>query len=423
MDIEQLAIEEFINAFASIVTQESFPPGTEHTFDVQRVPGRIMLKTQWSQFPSPDSWPRKPTWEEIITAHEELSLETIKRSASGESINLKGLSTEKYKVKRDTDSEVTVGEQQIHVGTDLGHLAALVQITEHCNEAGLTIPHIIMRDDENRETHLHRQSVVRDMLAAAAATENRIESAHNKIIAQYHAFALIRDDESLPLAERLEATEKARELLSNYADNMQTEMASYDPETMPTDLDELKAVYLERLEAAALGKDKDLRGYVTNQGVMLHPTCTDQSIAQQEVSVAYTNGSARIRKADDAALAKRAFDKAVENIEAVEIKNTPVWRVNNITPTDEYKVEKILVHASQPVDQNIPGEVEIIGVKVSEGQLVLPLKYHKLPDHPGSHAVELIVRPGKAARVVLRARNICGVSRLTVTLEHPTPDP
>ena len=429
MTIEVLLINDLLDALKYIADQEKWPNGSSSDLDMNRGTDFGMFEQSWNTFIQPDNWPRKPSWSDIIAAYEELQaikereekleqIKGLKEGAEGE----RKWNVPDFKAEFNTE-EVALAGKNVHVGNGLTHMAGLIHMAEHANEAGTDLPSIILHDGKGNLLPMRRQAQIREVLVAAAAHKNALESAHNEVLARYYALAAIRDDEDEALDDRVTAGENASKLINNYKAELEKEIPKYDPDAMPEDADEVKAIYLERLETVALGKDKELRGYVTNQGVMLHPTCTDQSTAQQEVAIAYTNGAARIRKADDAALAKKAYDKASENIDAVEVKNTPAWLINNIAPVATYNLAKVLAHAKQPSGLDIPGEVEIISVKVTEGELVLPLKYHKLEAHPGDHAVELIVAPGKSAKVVLRARNLCGVSRLVVTLTNPITTP
>ena len=239
-------------------------------------------------------------------------------------------------------------------------------------------------------------------------------------MSKYHTFAALRDDANQTLDVREASAIVAENIVRNYKDNLTTAMEAYDPDALPDDLPTLKAVYVERLEAAALGRDKALRGHVTNQGVMLHPSCTDQAEAMEAVSVAYFHGTAAIRKADTADKAGKAFSKAKAAIEAVEVLNTPVIKVNGLPPTgEEYPLAQVLVSADHP-NANVAGEVEIIEVRVRGGALKKDsTKYHSATDTTTDHSVELVVEPQMFASVVIRARNICGVTRAVVELRNP----
>ena len=307
-----------------------------------------------------------------------------------------------------------------HVGTGLDGMTALLQIVEHSNLAGNDIPHVVMRDEHHRVIACHTQDDLRDILSATAAVRNKVESGHNSVLARYHTFAALRDDEAQTLEVREASAAVCESIVSGYEVQLKAAIDAYDPDALPDDLPTLKAVYVERLEAAALGRDKELRGHVTNQGVMLHPSCTDQDEAMQAVAVAYYHGSAAIRKADTADKAGKAFAKAKAAIEAVEVLNTPVIKVNGLPPTgEEYPLAQVLVSADHP-NANVAGEVEIIEVRVRGGALKKDsTKYHSATDTTTDHSVELVVEPQMFASVVIRARNICGVSRAVVELRNP----
>ena len=239
--------------------------------------------------PDPDASP-KPTWEELVNADANTRL---RLSAEDAEYNLgKG-----QEGKQRLTDLAALPDLDIYVGAGLDHMTGLLQIVENANEAGGDCPHIVMRNGDNETISVHRQAVIREILSATAARENLVESAHNAVMNGYHRHAKIRDDLTQPLDDRKTAADLALAIASTYETLLTEEMAKYDPDALPDDLDELKLVYVERLEAAALGKDKEIRGHLTNQGVMLHPSCFDQETALRSIAEAYFMASAKIRKA------------------------------------------------------------------------------------------------------------------------------
>ena len=387
---------------------------TPYNQDVARRDGvsqdSIFTEEQWIEFvwDDPNASP-KPTWAELLLANRKVMVPRMAREAD----ELLFYTTDhRQQLAEDAGAD-------IHTGP-ITRLTGLLQMAEHANMAGQDIPHIVMRDSNGISTALHTQAAIRDVLSAAAARKNLIESGHNILVAKYSTFAALRDDDNQTLEVREASAQVALDLARNYETHLQTAMDSYDPDAMPDDLPTMKEVYAERLEAAALGRDKELRGHLTNQGVMLHPSCIDQAEAMQAVSVAYFNGTAAIRKAADADKAGKAFDKAKAAIEAVEVLNTPVITVNGLPPTgEEYPLAQVLVSADHP-NANVAGEVEIIEVRVRGGALKKDsTKYHSATDTVTDHSVELVVDPQMFASVVIRARNICGVTRAVVELRNP----
>ena len=355
----------------------------------------------------------KPTWAEVMAA---VRRGRIGRSAQDADRRLGETDQVRGKLTDDT----VLSDPDVYIGGGLDHMTGLARMATAANLAGRTLPQIVMRTASQRKMAVHTIAQLTPILDAAAARENLVESAHNIVVAKYKTFAALRDDENQTLEVREASAAVASGIVDNYEGNLKAAMDAYDPDAMPDDLPTLKAVCVERLEAAALGRDKQLRGHLTNQGVMLHPSCIDQATAMQEVAEAHFHGTAAIRKSADAEKALKAFDKAKAVIEAVEVLNTPVIKVNGLPPTgEEYPLAQVLVSADHP-NANVAGEVEIIEVRVRGGALKKDsTKYHSATDTTTDHSVELVVDPQMFASVVIRARNICGVSRAVVELRNP----
>ena len=374
--------------------------------------------TDWD-LPFDETAPPKPTWAELVDASRRGAL--MLSTADVYSIRERAAT-----VRREVADAFAV---KVHSDEGLDHMTGLLQMVEHANMAGNDIPHIVLRDSHGTRMSIHTQDHIRDVLSEVAARENKIESAHNAVMARFQTWISLRDDESQTLDVREAADKVATGIYKNYADHLQKAIDDYDPDALPNDLSTVKAVYVERLEAAALGRDKEIRGHLTNQGVMLHPSCADQETAQQAVAAAYFHGSAAVRKADTADKAGKAFTRAKAAIQGVEVVNTPVFTVNSLPPTgEEYPLAEVLVSADHPEGVDIPGEVEIIGVRVSGGTLKDGSPAYRdggaiggdgQPTATG-HTVALAVDPQHHATVVVRARNLCGVSRIVVQLRNPT---
>ena len=367
--------------------------------------------------PDPDASP-KPTWAELLDAERKIILADRKQQDDYRT-------TAHADIKRNLTDAATIEHEgeSLYVGAGLDHMTGLLQMVEQANNAGELCPYIVMRDGEQNEKRIHRGSQIRGILKATAARENAVESAHNIVMTEYHGFAKIRDDDTQTLDDREAAATAAQGVLDNYSTKLRLLASSgrFADSRWPDrrhSVEETKAYAVEYLEAAAMRKIKDLQGYTTNQGMMLHPSCFDQAKAIEDVAVWLQKGLILINKQNFSSGARGWALWHEEKIEAVEILNTPVFKINQLAPsTNAYPLSKLLVSADHPDDTEIPGEVDIVDIKLTKGKLINGFpKYHSTSGKT-KHEAEIQIDPSQPARVVVRARNICGVSRLIINME------
>ena len=401
----------------------------ETTFDT------IFSEVEWGNYswnpppnsgyddPDPDASP-KPTWAAL--------LEAVRYADLVEKSSLSDLSISDLTAHRTalTDAATIEHEDEsLYVGAGLDHMTGLLQMVEQANDAGERIPHIAMRDGDHNVKYIYRGSQVREILKTTALRENEVESAHNVVMAKYHTQAKIRDDDTQALDDREAAATAAQNILDNYRTMLQAEMANGQyarPRFPPSDdLEETKKYIIEDLEAEALGKIKDLQGYVTTQGMMLPPTCFDQGAAVEKVAVELQKAVIKINKLQKVFYGRRStpniytdWGAALNAIKAVEILNTPVFKINQLLPSDDpYPLDKLLVAADHPPGEDIPGEVDIIEIKLTKGKLLNGFPKYHTTSGESKHEAEIQIDKTQEARIVVRARNVCGVSRLTINMK------
>ena len=357
----------------------------------------------------------KPTWQEILDAVSLIDLQAKKRD---EPYILASLAQHRTAL---TDAATIEHEgESLYVGAGLDHMTGLLQMVEQANDAGELCPHIVMRDGDQNVKRIWRGSQVRDILKTTAARENAVESAHNIIMAEYHAQAKIRDDDTQALDDREAAATAAQEILDNYQARLPKNIASVESRWPGSNIpvDEHKAYAVEYLEAAAMRKMKSLQGYTTNQGMMLHPTCFDQGAAAEKIAVELQTGLIDINRQSNYGAVKGWTQWVESKINKIEILNTPVFKINQLAPSsDPYPLDKLLVAADHPPGENIPGNVDIVDIKVTKGKLIEGFpKYHSTHDKT-IHSAEIQIDKTQEARIVVRARNVCGVSRLVINMK------
>ena len=304
-----------------------------------------------------------------------------------------------------------LGSDTIHTGAGLGHMTGLLQMVEHSNTAGQNIPKIVLRNTKGNTNTIHSQTDIRTILEIVANNENIIESCHNEVMSEHQKETLKWQDSSLPFETRKVAAEAARQILINYKTLLQNKIANFDPEALPTELPELKAVLIERLEATALKHIKYLRGVSTQQGIDLPATCPESATAEQSIASFVYKGALLINRAEDVATAKRFADLYKGNIRKVKVANSPFFTLlSQSAPLGSLhsvrgRSVSLLVKqlSTQPPDA--------LQVAVAKGAATLSL------DKTAPHQLKITLTATTAGSVELEARNLCGPTKQVVIFE------
>ena len=352
------------------------------------------------------------------------------------------------------------GGAKRNVGEGINHMTGLLQMVEQANSAGHNLPHIALRDGDNRVVPVHLQSEVRDILVALTERENRIESAHNALMEEYWRFDAVRADETRTVDERYAAKEEMGAILIEYTEKIKPYLEAYDPDAVPADLPTLKALLIERLEAAAMARVKEIKGAKSQQGVDVPAACFDMATALEEVAAESALGAQAIDGAESvlwkragttwvltmdtpanvehegpgaplASLgadgeyyretgvddAKAAFNNAVGKIEAVTPLNVPEWVVT--LPSGSSTT--VTATASHPAGQNIPGRVQITLWRGLDGDGA-PIAWRPIIRRAGNAGYwEADIPAGTKYPVTinLSARNLCGPSSKKIIVPAP----
>lgn len=305
----------------------------------------------------------------------------------------------------------------VHTGKGLGHMAGLLQMVEQATTAGSHLPQIQMQNPAGGSHRLHTQADIRKILEAAAKTENIVESCHNIVIGRWRAKNNFAQDSSNTTAKRIQAAEDAKAILTDYESLLKAEVDKYDSEALPTDLAELKAVLIERLEAAALDHIKNLRGVVTQQGIDLPATCPDAATAEASVATFRYKGAMLINRAVNTEDANRLFKLYTSNINKVVVANAPVFTRRNgptLIPgtlqspfrTTANKVEL----AIQQLETQPPNMLQVQATS-DYGRLAITRTL--------AHRIDFeltITKPGATATFDILGRNLCGPAKIKVIM-------
>jgi len=290
-------------------------------------------RTLFNVDPDPNASP-KPTWADLNRGLSNYNIAALTREADriftrhpddGPDFG----PNPAYERARLADRDYIASEgDEVFVHGGLDRMTGLLQMVENANESGKPLPFIRMRDDGNQPVHIHTQSRMRPLLDALGRRKNRVESAHNGVMQGYQALVTVRDNESLDLTVREAHARQCVQYLSEYSTRLAIAIAAYDPDELPADTEELRAVYVERIEAVALAAQKRMKQVLTEQGNKLPPSCADEAASLTLISQREREAAIDIYSADTAEEMKTAYDEGVTAINGVLPTKSPEFLLN-----------------------------------------------------------------------------------------------
>ena len=393
----------------------------------------------------------KPTWEQILEANNQANLQEVEEQKQFVEDQLlrnntitSGLPRDKLPkyIREELSGGQTIDIDGVatHVHGGVDRMTGLISMVEDANESGETIPLVVMRDEDNTPIEIHTQEEIRPILNKVRQRKNIVESAHNRVMQRYQEIANRRDAPATEYGnegdsvDKLKAAYQAVEVLRFYKDYLEGEIRRYNPDALPTDLDKLKMVYQERLEAKALERSKYFKGVVTQQGVDLNPSCEDEATALAAVAKAEREASIKVNSSDTEADIKAAYDAGVTAINAVLPTRTPEFLLNG-TPlgaapaNQQLSVTTFTVWADHPVGLNLTQRVGLSFTLLKDGK--------KLRDRTGidisrstnvrdgtrrgiTVTFDPAVLAGQTIDMEFQARSICGPSDMKVRVIVPS---
>ena len=316
----------------------------------------------------------------------------------------------------------------VHVGKGLEHMPAAIHIVEASTSAGQSHPRMLLRNVDDQPVDIWTEGHARALLGDLATRTNIVESAKNKLRLKYKPLtdALYRErDGTIPTAAELAELEtKAAALKKAFEPaaierEFQAVMAELSSDALPDDLPLAKSVLIGRIEAAATGQQKALKGAFTQQAIDNWAACVDQDTALAEIAKQCALGTIEIDRTATIEAAKVAFATAKAAVEAVTALNTPHWRVNGTLiakarpSLQEISGRTVAIRAEQPAGKNIEGNVALT-VKVVAGTATVTLNTLTPPAY--QYSVAIPDDATEAVELECVARNLCGPSKLKVRL-------
>ncbi|MYA88749.1 MAG: hypothetical protein F4X97_09920 [Boseongicola sp. SB0662_bin_57] len=356
----------------------------------------------------------KPEW---ATVQERAILLLLAEQRRANESTMRGGYTERHRA-RFGDAPIMAGAASVHVGAGISHMAGLAHLASRAGLAGTHMPNVGLRDEGHDPITLWTQAELHDMLGALAERENAVQAAHNALAKQYHDLVAKRDDETLSAADRYAASNRVDEWIGEYRRHLEKAVAAVVLDALPGDLPTLRAVLTERLEAAATGQQKRIKGALSQQAIDNWAACVEVDQALREVALECAVGAQRIGNASDPAKAKAAFSAAVRAVEAVSPVNIP-----EVTHTIAGR--RVTIRAVNPTaDPAIRGPVTVLSTSVAstDGSTItgkvtasdgLPVK----DSDPRLSHWDFADDYGGKVRIGIEVRNVCGPATHEVDLE------
>ncbi len=417
----------------------------------------------------------KPSWSDILDMERDWQIAWAERDNPGV-WNSEALGESRDALLSTPLAHSTLKEN-LHTGGGLAHMPALAYRSNRSAAAGVSQSRVIMREQTDdpapRLVELWTEAERHDLLEPLAERTNYAESARNVIWNRLWAVESKIYDPHGGLADT--ATEGEIKAAKRQAIDDWHQMV--DPNTLdaamadeitrltrlsdlPEDLSRAKRVLAERIEAAAMKRVKEIKGAESQQGVDVPATCLDMERALEQVSQHCALGIAAVREitatlwkktgitwsvtTDDPpevqhtgesvplptlgadgdyyretgiGAARDALEEVVSNIEGVTPLNVPVWKVNGTAvSTDEVEEagRSLTVCASHPADTAIAGSAMITSSS-GTGTVSRPAG-----DKTSQQmAVDIPAGATFPMELTFFARNLCGPSKLKVTLTGP----
>ncbi|MCY3838399.1 MAG: hypothetical protein OXH09_07130 [Gammaproteobacteria bacterium] len=322
-------------------------------------------------------------------------------------------------------------------------MAALNHLKAVSSDAGVVFPAATMLTADG-VVEFWTPPEVDELVTAVAGRKNAVESARNVMRSDLRKIALTMQDVSGGKAATASREEKVSGRVAAFdrifdrlaGDNVFTTFGRAlslveNATLLPRDLGRAQARLTHMLEAIATGRQKRLKGALTQQAIDNWAACVDMDKALAEVAKQCALGTIEIERATSIDSAKAAYDVAAAAVTAVTAANTPHWQVGGTTIPQSHPAGhqdagskgSVTIRAHHPAGKAIEGKAAIRGFPMVRSKATgKPLKAVSRISVPSddSNAHEVLVTLDQEvtedAHVTVSARNLCGPSEITVLL-------
>lgn len=379
----------------------------------------------WPQYMIDELPDEKPTWDQIWEISRKSILDFWIDYKSGSSSYLLRRNRNDF-----ANAKIKIGNvDEVYVGAGLEHMPALIHAVSSSADAGAVFDPAVFRSrDETETTQIWTAAQAQGVLDKLVAQTNKAESAHNIVAIKIKKLLdPLKDDKggltgNPTESEILDAREAALNKILEFQkeENIASEFqkALKNLSEFPTDLPTLKLMMLERLESTGMKHIKYIRGVVSQQGVDLPDTCHDSAEATRQVSVETHRGNRAINAATTREGVTEAFDAAKTRIESVKPLNTPTYHLRGLT-AEQPSPATFSKNSAQFTVRNPEGEfgdLSLIG-QVIDGNINVIVERQTLNE------IDFRIDVGdRMSTIEIVTRNLCGPSKLRVTLIPPEAD-
>lgn len=308
---------------------------------------------------------------------------------------------------------------KMHLGSGMSRLSAMATLLARSSLAGREYETTVVRDlNGASEVHLHLAADAQNALEEAALHTDRLASA----VAIEVAF--LQESVDILLDGKLDA-QSLRNLASDingfgrkFPERVKREMTRLPNSDDITDLRMIKAHLAERLEAAATGAQKRIKGALSQQAIDNWAACVEVDEALQEIALECSVGALRISNATDGKKAQGAFSAAVKAVEAVSPVNVPEI-------THAISGRRVTIRAANPVvDPAIRGPVAVFSTSVRStdgstitGKITASAVVPNEDSDPLLSHWDFADDYGGKVRIEVEVRNVCGPATHEVDLD------
>ena len=394
------------------------------------------------EIPFPDY--EKPEWQAIVEAEQDWQVAATIASHPSNWTN-RVIAESRDALLRQPLDHPTLGNN-IHTGAGLQHMPAMSYMANRGAGAGVHYPPGVMRTEGDVNAHdagdmveLWTEPEAHEVIETIARRTNHLESARNIIRKRIYdmkrpiflADAGLGDDatEDEIKTEKRRAIEEVYEAVKPEALDkaMQAEVDKLEAaDALPADLARAKQVLIGRLEAAATGHQKRLKGALTQQAIDNWAQCVDLDEALVEIAKQCVLATIEVNRAFTVDEAKTAYSAGVAAIQGVRAANTPHWDVNAVQilqshpPTVNEKGRVAVIRAMHPAGASVEGKIALF-YRITAGR-VAQIVQQNVPKDTTARELKFTIDDDvdDPATIEVVAQNLCGTSELTVVLTPTT---
>ena len=461
--------DNIISALGYLIDKKiTLPKGESRNTIMRRVRGKAD-KAHWDSFqwnPDNDSQASpKPTWQEIEVAYQKywMTLNVFNTDRTGISPWLFKRPFESI-IEDMPPADISHEDNKLHVGSGIDHMGALSFYLQDNLSAGSQWPLVVMRNENNTQSHLWTQDSGRLLLKYLSDYQNKLESAKNILRARLETYAqnIFDGTGGLPAAASEQAKFNAsikqykemEPLVEGTLDHtlrrdvypaMQKEMLSIMQdlvEIIPPTPELARPHFKDIITAYATKRQKQILMESSQQGMTLPSSCIQQDDALKELVVKKNAASIALDNAAEIAAMEEIADNFAIAVDKIKVLATPdfydrgsqgLQKVDYpiviswvpLTSTSQHYELLTLEIKTPPEHPNVGINTELNGVAALSGS---PFQTLTSPLSDDSSLPVFYINqqgvnnnpPAGLWRLNIQARNECGPQTQIIDIEVPS---